>query len=92
MQQHLEDMLHLWQEQRRPLPELVDAVRKKPIQNVVLASKLEKKYKEMGLCKFMGYQFWKLACLKYFNCPALLLACTVLNIHTIVIHHREGTG
>ena len=56
VQQYLEDMLNFWLQQNKPLSELVEAVRKPPIHNVVLANKLEEKYKELGLCKLWVYQ------------------------------------
>ena len=56
MQKYLENMLDFWLKQDKPLSELVDAVRKPPIHNVVLANELEEKYKRLGLCKLWGYQ------------------------------------
>ena len=50
VQQYLQDMLHLWLNQNKPLSDLVDAVRRPPIQYEVLAKKLEEKY---NLGKFM---------------------------------------
>ena len=56
VQKYLEDMLAFWLKQKKPLSELVDAVRKPPIHNVVLANELEEKYKKLGLCKLWDYQ------------------------------------
>lgn len=56
VQECLNNMLALWLKQNKPLSELIDAVRKRPIQNVVLADKLEEKYKRLGLCKLWGFQ------------------------------------
>ena len=56
VQRYLQNMLDFWLKQDKPLSELVDAVRKQPIHNVVLANELEEKYKRLGLCKLWGYQ------------------------------------
>lgn len=50
----LERMLDAWKSKNRPLSEVIGALRKQSISRNVLATDLEKKYKKMGLCKFMG--------------------------------------